>query len=646
MEMKNERLIWRCACDDTVLQEEGTKILLRDIDKILELIITNPEESVIEYSEDGFKICDFPAFQINKFTESKSSRSGQRSYDSLDAGQEWTSIESTIRSVLSKVSKVPEKEINKHQTLYHLGLDSISAIKVAANLRQHTIKLSVGEMLKAADIEGMAKLVGVSSPEDSSLRSRYTIQSALSRLEPEVLLRNAGIDLDKVEKILPATAGQVYMLSMWQKSKGHLFFPTFQYQCSKDLNQRRLEIAWNQLLHHLQILRTTFVSTKDPSMPFVQAILNERLSSVVWNTTHRSKSISSKLAMLELNVQQTQQQSVLSLRIHHALYDGVSLPIIICRLKTFYNHLSPPSDHQLEYEDFVALGLDERNRSKGKDFWCSYLKDCRNPHLSLDKETGSSNQSERQALFKPALLPSTKTLLEFSRSNGLSIQSLFLAIYAEIYSEHLTSFSKEPAEDIVLGIYLANRSSLEGLASLPYPTFNLSPLRITRPSSHQPIIKTARQIQQDIQEISKPANARVGLWEIEAWTGVRVDCIVNFLSLPDDDDDDADDDADDNKSSRHDATERLNLQEITTDWEKADEDHVHDSDQQETFVDLPGAGNPVLAQYRVGVSFLLWTSRPRELGANRVPAFSRCRSHDSEYGIRCWCVLSLGFGGE
>ena len=598
MEMENGTLKWRCACDSAVLQEEHSAILLQDTDKILDFIISNPEKPAVEYTGDGMKICDFLPFQISQPSNSKRSRGQQETGASRPYMERaWTSTELVFRQVLSNVSKVPESEINRHETLYHLGLDSISAIKVASNLRQHSINLSVGEMLKAADIEGMARLVGARSTQDSIFSSRDTIQSALSRLELDKSLRIAGIDLGEVEKVLPATAGQIYMLSMWQKSRGQLYFPTFRYQCSTDLHPGRLKNAWKQLTNHLSILRTTFVSTQDPSIPFIQAVLKDTQKSVDWNDRDGFNSVSPNSALLELKVRQLQQQFVASFRVHHALYDGVSLPIIIRQLETFYNEDSPPSDPQLKYEDFLALGLDDTSKMKGKEFWCSYFKDFVGLHLCLEKEKDSILQSDRRALFQPALLTSTEPLLKFSRLTGLSIQSLFLAIYAKIYYEHLYSSSQieHPTQGIVLGIYLANRSSLDGLTSLPYPTFNLLPLRIDRPFS-QPILDTARWIQEHVQKISEPPNARVGLWEIESWTGVRVDCFVNFLSLPDSGD----------ETDGHNA-KGLRLREIKTDWEMVGGIKEQDLDQEKAFINLPGAENSVLDKF--GVRGLLQDSR-------------------------------------
>jgi hypothetical protein len=84
---------------------------------------------------------------------------------------------------------------------------------------------------------------------------------------------------------------------------------------------------------------------------------------------------------------------------------------------------------------------------------------------------------------------------------------------------------------VVLGIYLANRSHIEHLPTLRSPTLNLVPL-LVRSVSSTPLLDIAKQIQQDLQAIGSAENSAVGLWEIAAWTGVKVDTFVNFLRLP------------------------------------------------------------------------------------------------------------------
>ena len=89
----------------------------------------------------------------------------------------------------------------------------------------------------------------------------------------------------------------------------------------------------------------------------------------------------------------------------------------------------------------------------------------------------------------------------------------------------------------MIGIYLANRSlDIADLPSLAAPTFNIVPLKVNV-SLEREVLQVAREIQNDIAQISRAENCGVSLREIYEWTGKRVDFVVNFLKLPGAEDD-------------------------------------------------------------------------------------------------------------
>ena len=147
---------------------------------------------------------------------------------------------------------------------------------------------------------------------------------------------------------------------------------------------------------------------------------------------------------------------------------------------------------------------------------------------------------ERFELFKPGLFNDIKALEKLARKSSVSIVALFLAIYARIYSNLITTWTassddvlrNQSEDEVVIGVYLANRShEIEELENVAMPTLNLVPLRVR---VSDPIVDCAKRIQRDLARITKFENATMGLWQIERWTGVKVDTFVNFLNLPGD----------------------------------------------------------------------------------------------------------------
>jgi hypothetical protein len=214
----------------------------------------------------------------------------------------------------------------------------------------------------------------------------------------------------------------------------------------------------------------------------------------------------------------------IQLKIHHALYDGVSLPLIVQQLQDHCNAAEVVAPTQT-IADVIAATSSRLAIEQRKSFWTHYLKG----FIQRNLPQPSTRSTLRTEIFKPAIFD-MKDLSSHARKHGLTIQSLFLAMCAKVYAGLTDTIS---SEDTVIGLYLANRSlsSRTELHQAVVPTVNLIPLRVSKPIGTD-IFDMAAQIQFDIQEISAPANASVSLWEVREWTNVKVDCFVNFLKLP------------------------------------------------------------------------------------------------------------------
>ncbi len=533
MEMVDGRLLWRTACEDSVLTDQGTEELLERVDSVLAGIVHFPDNPALTFSEQGTSVCDLPPFTTKTDYPSLTNGHVNESSSPLSSG-EWSSAELIIRDILSKVSKVPASDITKEQTLFHLGLDSISAIKVVSLLRREDIQISVSEILKAATVEKIAATARAAAVDSHATEedAEKLLDNYIKGMDIKHLMEEAGLK-QQPEKVLPATAGQVYMLSTWKNSGFSLVYPTFSYVVEGYVDKERLCEAWQKIRKQTPILRTTFIDTSNQQIPYLQIIMKEDTNPIIWlsaDSDHELKKRQRneiKLPPVTLLVRQVDGETRLHLQIHHALYDGISLPILINRLQHLYNNLETLLPQKPKFSDFLAIGATPSAKSEQKPFWTEYLN-CSSTLLPT-KPTSLPKSTQRIELFTPRLLPSTNSIEHLARKQGLSIQSLFLAAFARIYSALLP----EPQPDCVFGIYLANRSHpIEGLVHLAAPTVNLVPLRVRNPSRTD-LWQNARAVQEDLHTIGSTQNAGVGLWEIERWTGVKINCFVNFLRLPD-----------------------------------------------------------------------------------------------------------------
>jgi amino acid adenylation domain-containing protein len=533
MEVVGEELMWRCAVKEEVFDDIGAGELLDRMEKVLERVMEQPDAYTIDFTAEGTSICGLSAFEGEdaRTTDDEVDEDTSHAHEPADSA-----TASIIREVLAYVSKTPEHDITEGMTIFHIGLDSISAIKVSSLLRKRGIVLNVGEMLKAGTVEKMARMVEerTTSTEEYEENDETALDEALAKIDLAELLPGAGVKEEDVEQVLPATAGQVYMLSMWIKSQGAALYPTFTYEVQGLIDFKNLESAWHSLVAVNPILRSRFLATEDARMPFLQLVLREIQPSVLdtteWTHDRISKTQAERTLVqpyVHLFVARSPNGWTLRFKIHHALYDGVSLPQLMQQLQGLCVGTKIPFSPNT-FGKFIATTCSANAHDARKKYWTDYLKGVTQHTLPQP----SSTPLTKTEVYRPGLVSDMTSVEAQARSNGITTQSLLLAVYAQIYAR-LTSTPQD--QDIVIGIYLANRSmAIRDIDRAAIPTVNLVPLRISLPLQTE-VLNMAAQIQYDIQEIGSLSNSNVGLWEIREWTGVRIDSFVNFLKLPDGD---------------------------------------------------------------------------------------------------------------
>ncbi|OAQ96267.1 hypothetical protein LLEC1_01582 [Akanthomyces lecanii] len=502
-------LEWTVACQGQSSDSHLSGDILAELDTVLKYILRHVGEDVVVFSPAGVQICGSAPITL-----AEDDNKGPPIHE--NTSYEWNDISLTIREVLSQVSNIPEESIDASSTLYHLGLDSITAIKVSALLKQRDVFLRPTELVRATSIAHMAQQESESNIHEIS-KSDFSWQSwtAPPNVDVDTILREAGISTAQVAHVLPALPMQVYMMSTWQNTNGKIFYPGFTYQLSGSHTVADIHNAWARVVEELPMLRTCLFATGEQDLPFIQVVLKPRVSYAGLQPFVR----------LESDYNSESSRTILRLRIHHALYDGVSLPAI---MDTLVEHLKgTSSSSRADVQPWAHMAIarqDTKHCSQRKAFWTDYLEGVSISAAQVDT-TGP-----RTSLLKEAAISNTTTLSTLAATYGISMQSIVLAAYA-------LSIPHPPSSDIVFGIYLANR--IDDRIPTTLPTLNLVPLRV-KARDDEDVLQVARRIHSDVQRISAEEHAQVGLWEVAQWTGVKVDRFVNFLTLPTVEDDKAD----------------------------------------------------------------------------------------------------------
>ncbi|KAK4071945.1 hypothetical protein Trihar35433_4009 [Trichoderma harzianum] len=515
-EAVGDNLVWRVACQSQFISEDGAEQLLEDLDRVLVFLTHSREPEILSFEENRVSIAGLSFISL---AGDAPLTNGEGQSAAIEETDELDETALTIRKILSYVSDIPEESIRPQSNLYHLGLDSISAIKLSSLLRKEGLYLNPRDFIRATSISQMAQLATPLQTNGNTIHPKETAW-APEDIDVEEIFNSAHISKDDAEVILPALPMQVYMVSAWQNAEGNVFYPEFRYLVEGTASVEDVYLAWQSLVAQTPILRTVFIATDSPQQPFLQAILK---------ASHQSDDSAAK-PMASLNaVKREDDKIAIKLKIHHALYDGVSIPVIMNRLSELLSGKSLAVEQGIdEWTRYTIQPSLEDSRQSRRAFWTSYLQGC-----SSDGDSSASIMAgkHRVSHLRRSAVSNIAYLQTAAKEKGISLQALFFAAYAKILAAESAGMTSDDGQKtVVFGIYLANRTD-EALP-LTFPTLNLVPLRV-RLAPTDSILEIADMIQSDIHHIALEGRADVGLWEIAAWTGVKVTSFVNFLSLPD-----------------------------------------------------------------------------------------------------------------
>ncbi|KAK2823846.1 NRPS, partial [Arthroderma sp. PD_2] len=393
----------------------------------------------------------------------------------VDAGggsgkmQPKTPNEKLMQSLWATALDLPTERVGISDNLFQLGGDSITAMKIVGLTRAAGYALVVSDIFSNPTLSGLAE--GLQSLSLSSARNAAPLSLIPSEENIEALRRMAIIECqasaDDIEDIYPCTALQEGLMSLTIKQQGS-YVAQYQHRIEPDVNVPRLATAWDMVVAANPILRTRIIQSQ--SGRTFQVVLKHGPTCVIESCgleesmkTAKETRIALGAPLLRSVIVSRESKANFVLTIHHAVYDGWSMTLLLEQLESAYagQSLKPRL-----FTGFIEY-LRRVDLSACNKFWCSQFTDLNCgmfpvPPVKLKRANKAATlQFVEHRLETPAV------------DSKFTLSTIARLAWAIVLSKHTDS------RDVVFGATVAGRSApVNDIEQMTGPTFATVPFRV------------------------------------------------------------------------------------------------------------------------------------------------------------------------
>lgn len=387
-------------------------------------------------------------------------------------------MEIQLAAMWAQVLSIDASSIGVEDHFFRLGGDSIGAMRLVTLARQSDINLTVASIFEKATLLDMAQSA---HPVTKAVSTAVQPFSLLSNLDSVDVLKKevatiARVDVESIQDIYPCTPTQEGLVALSIREPG-AYVAQLVYRLPDDIDVVRFKRACDLVVQAQPTLRTRIVHTEGTG--FVQVVVAE--DAPQWSTVASLGEVEQSCRQLPLHnggrlanynlVDDGSTGVSFVWAIHHALYDGWCLPLILDKIKRCYQEV--PSPAQLSgpsYSSFIRY-LADVDMNRAHEFWESHLSNISTQHFprlpTPDYQASASS-----------LLIHKAELSRESRSE-ITTATRIRAAWA------LTVSTYSAADDVVFWETLTGRDApVPGIEEMVGATLATVPMRVVSDSSH------------------------------------------------------------------------------------------------------------------------------------------------------------------
>ncbi|KAJ3918621.1 hypothetical protein F5877DRAFT_78832 [Lentinula edodes] len=385
----------------------------------------------------------------------------------IDESSSSVELELILQKYISEYLGIELPALRPTTSFTSLGLSSIKAVSLSRVLLQHGINVSPVDIIQGDQIQAIAKRAHASASFDDAPETTEWLNDMKERLANELNVERLKLDPEDAIVITGCTSLQTGMLAQTINSRGLLYIHAFTLKLAFDCDVSRLRAAWHEAVQNLTILRTSFHFTPISGQ---WAQVTHSITDFKWSHSTQDELGSAAvdfITTLAFDNEETFARPPVYFRhvsadmeylvvvLHHALYDGLSLPKLFHHVQQLY--LSKPVDVSTPFNQVADTILVAEGN--GTAFWTRRLESVKPCHFMVQ-----SRSSEEAWRASTTLEITTAEIERFCRRYHVHPQALGQATWAKILC------MREIRSDIIFGQVVSGRS-LSGADNVIGPVF-------------------------------------------------------------------------------------------------------------------------------------------------------------------------------
>jgi amino acid adenylation domain-containing protein/thioester reductase-like protein len=375
-----------------------------------------------------------------------------------------TEMEKSLQRYFAEVLHIPLEQVGADDHFFSRGGDSLTAMRLVAMARKDMSNITVKDVFDHPRLSALASIIGFGLiknepvPEPFSLLGKSDMQQAIAMAADQCQVAPTSI-----EDIYPCTPLQEGLMALSVQDIGASFVADVAFSVPADLDLKRLEAAWNSVADANPIMRTRIILSDLHGM--LQVVIRENIE---WTTRSTSVNAHNYRALLgrrlvhfvvsplEGNPEANYELAVF---MHHAVYDGWTLPLLLQEVQAAYHGQTPSPK---PFSPFIRYLVSVEGE---EEYWKSVTANMQ----------GTAFPALPTSIYQPA----PRTVTSLHETINTPIYKEFTANTYIQLAWGLTQAQVSGSHDVCYGAVVSGRNAaVPGIEQLTAPTIATVPRRI------------------------------------------------------------------------------------------------------------------------------------------------------------------------